>query len=407
MHLAYLVSRYPSVSHTFVLREVLALRAAGVRVDTYTVRRADGGYRLSREDREARETTQSLVPADPVELVTAHLTALLTRPRRYLSTLRLALALRAPGARAALWQVFYFGEAVLMWHKCRRSGSRHIHAHHANVGSDVALLAAHLGGRGWSWSFTLHGPTELFDVSAHKLAQKTERALFVACISEYARSQLMGLVGTEHWPKLRLIRCGLDVNRFGVVDRGDRRGALRILNVGRAVPVKGQSLLIEAVAELKRQGVEAELTVVGDGAQAAELRATAARIGVADRVEFAGAVGQDEILAFYRRADVFAMPSFAEGLPVVLMEAMATGMPVVSSRITGVPELVEDGVSGLLITPGRLDELVAALAALLTATPERRAAMGAAGRARIEAEFASERTAQSLLALFREMLPEA
>ena len=407
MHLAYLVSRYPSVSHTFVLREVLALRAAGVRVDTYTVRRSDTGYRLSREDREARDTTQALVPADPLELVAAHLIALLTRPRCYLATLLLALALRAAGGKAALWQVFYFGEAVLMWHKCRRAGSRHIHAHHANVGSDVALLAAHLGGPGWSWSFTLHGPTELFDVHAHRLPQKTERARFVACISEYARSQLMGLVGTEHWSKLRLVHCGLDVERFGAVDRSDRGGVLRILNVGRAVPVKGQSLLLEAVTQLGREGIAAELTVVGDGPRATELREIAERLGVADRIEFAGAVGQDEILAFYRRADVFAMPSFAEGLPVVLMEAMATGMPVIASRIAGVPELVEDGVSGLLVTPGRLDELVAALAALLTATPERRAAMGAAGRAKVEAEFASERTAEALLATFREMLPEA
>ena len=405
MHLAYLVSRYPSVSHTFILREVLALRAAGVRVDTFTVRRPAADYELSRDDREARDTTQALVPPVPLELVTAHLVALVTRPRRYLATLRLALGLRAAGGKAALWQVFYFGEAVLMWHKCRRAGARHIHAHHANVGSDVALLAARLGGRGWSWSFTMHGPTELFDVREHRLAQKTERALFVACISEYARSQLMGLVGTEHWDKLRIVHCGLDVSRFGAVDRSGRNGPLRILNVGRAVPVKGQSLLVEAIAELGRQGVDARLTVVGDGPQAAELRDSATRLAVAGQVEFAGAVGQDEILAYYRRADVFALPSFAEGLPVVLMEAMATGLPVVASRIAGIPELVEDGVSGLLVTPGRRDELVAALAALLCATPERRAEMGAAGRSRVEAEFASDRTAQVLLATFREMLP--
>ena len=401
MHLAYLVSRFPSVSHTFVLREVLALRAAGVRVDTYTVRRPSADYDLSRDDREARATTEVLVPPLPRELVAAHMTALLTRPHRYFGTLRLALSLRAAGARSALWQIFYFGEAALMWRKCMRSGARHIHAHHANVGSDVAMLATHLGGPGWSWSFTMHGPTELFDVREHRLAQKTERAHFVVCISEYARSQLMGLVATEHWSKLHVVHCGVDVRRFAAVSRNGRPAALEILNVGRVVPVKGQSLLVEALAELRRRGIDARLTIVGDGPQAPELRELTQRLGVEDRVEFAGAVGQDAILDYYERADVFAAASFAEGLPVVLMEAMATGLPVVASRIAGVPELVEDGVSGYLVAPGRVDELVAALERIATADPKARAAVGAAGREKVVAEFAIDRTAEDLLKVFR------
>jgi glycosyltransferase involved in cell wall biosynthesis len=301
-----------------------------------------------------------------------------------------------------VWQVLYWGEAVLMWHRCSRAGTRHIHAHHANVGSDVALLAAHLGGRGWSWSFTLHGPTELLDVRAHRLAQKGEAASFVVCISEFARSQLMALVGTEHWSKLSVVHCGLDVSRFAEVARNGRPGPLEILNVGRAVPVKGQSLLIEALAALTRRGVDARLTVVGDGPQAGELHELADRLGVAGRVEFAGAVGQDAILGYYERADVFATPSFAEGLPVVLMEAMATGLPVVASRITGVPELVEHGVSGYLVAPGRVDELVDALERLASASPAERAAMGSAGREKVVAEFAIDRTAEALLGVYHE-----
>ena len=405
MQIAYIVSRYPFVSHVFILREVLALRRAGARVHTFTVRRPGAEHVLSADDRDAQATTSALVPAPVGELLVAHLLALATRPRHYVAALRLAIGLRARGARAALWQVFYFGEAVLMWHRCRRIGVRHIHAHHANVASDVALLSARLGGAGWTWSFTLHGPTELFDVREHRLAQKAADARFVACITDHARSQVMGLVDSRHWQKLRVVHCGVDLESYEIVDRGEREQATEILTVGRAVPAKGQALLIEAVAELTARGVEARLVVVGDGPQLEELRALAARLGVADRVEFPGAVGQGEIRAHYARADVFAMASFAEGLPVVLMEAMATGLPVVASRITGVPELVQPGENGLLVAPGRADELADALAELLGAPAARRAELGLAGRRKVEAEFAIDRTAERLLEIFEELVP--
>jgi glycosyltransferase involved in cell wall biosynthesis len=248
----------------------------------------------------------------------------------------------------------------------------------------------------------MHGPTEFFDVREHRLAQKAESARVVVCISEHARSQVMGLVPTSHWHKLRVVHCSVDSGRFAPVDRRGR-GAREVLTVGRAVPVKGQTLLIEAMAELKRRGVDARLTLVGDGPQMPELRELVERLAVADRVDLTGAVGQDEIGALYARADVFAMPSFAEGLPVVLMEAMATGLPVVASRITGVPELVDDGVSGLLVAPGRVDGLVAALERLLGASAEEREAMGRAGRERVVAEFDADTTAAQLLAAFEEM----
>ncbi|HKP89685.1 MAG TPA: glycosyltransferase [Thermoleophilaceae bacterium] len=401
MKLAYVVSRYPFVSHVFILREVLALRRAGVEVETFTIRRSGAEHVLSADDREAAATTHAIVPPRPLDLLAAHMTALATGPGRYASTLALALRLRGRGARALLWQVFYFGEAALMWRACRRMGIRHVHAHHANVASDVALLAARLGGAGWSWSFTMHGSTEFFDVREHRLQQKVELASFVVCVSHHGRSQLMRLVDTSHWDKLRVVRCGVDVTAFAPGERDEREAPLEVLTVGRVDPVKGQPLLIEAVAELRRRGVDARLTFVGDGPGLAELTALADRLGVADRVEFPGAVGQDEIRAYYRRAGAFALPSFAEGLPVVLIEAMACGLPVVASRITGIPELVEDGVSGLLITPARGDELADALGAL-AADPALRAEMGRAGRAKVVAEFDIERTTADLLAVFTE-----
>lgn len=404
MKLAYVVSRYPFVSHVFILREVLALRRAGVEIETFTIRRPEPEHILSAADREAAATTHVIVPPRPLDLVLAHAAAFLRSPSRYFATLTLALRLRGRGARSLLWQVFYFGEAALLWRTCRRAGVRHVHAHHANVASDVALLAARLGGPDWSWSFTMHGSTEFFDVREHRLPQKVELAGFVVCVSHHGKSQLMGLVGTDHWRKLRVVRCGVDVSVFAPRDDGDSGGPFEVLTVGRVDPVKGQPLLVEAMAELRRRGVDARLTIVGGGDGLADLQALAAGLGVTDAVHFAGAVGQDEIRAYYARADAFALPSFAEGLPVVLIEAMASGLAVVASRITGIPELVEDGVSGLLVTPSRGDELAEALAEL-AADPARREAMGRAGREKVVAEFDIERTASELAAVFAELVP--
>jgi glycosyltransferase involved in cell wall biosynthesis len=404
VRVAYLVSRYPLISHVFILREVQALRRAGAAVDTFTIRRPDDDQLLSEDDRREHAATHAIVPPDPAELVGAHLRALRASPRRFLGTLRLALELRGLGARAALWQVFYFVEAVLLWNELRRRGIRHVHAHFANVGADVALLAANLGGPGWSWSFTMHGSTEFFDVREHRLPQKVERARFVACVSAHGRSQLMAHVGTEHWDKLRVVRCGVELSRFDPSEAGRDGRPPEILTVGRTVPVKGQSLLIDSVAELERRGLTARLTIVGDGPELPELRRRAERLGVADRVEFTGAVSQHDVPGYYERADVFALPSFAEGLPVVLIEALAMGIPVVASRITGIPELVEEGVSGLLVVPGQGDALTDALHDLLERSPEERREMGHAGRRRVAAEFDVDRSSRVLLDLFAEMV---
>jgi glycosyltransferase involved in cell wall biosynthesis len=399
LKLAYLISRYPLLSHTFILREVRGLRRAGVQVDTFTIRRSGPEEILSDADREEDASTHALVPPPPGRLAAAHLRALLTRPGRYAQTLRLAFSLRGRGARAALWQLFYFGESALMWDACRRRGIRHIHAHHANVASDVALLAASLGGPEWSWSFTMHGSTEFFDVREHRLAQKVELARFVVCVSHHGRSQLMSLVGTDHWDKLHVVHCGVDLSEFEPVSRNGA-GPVDVLTVGRALPVKGQALLIEAVADIARRGQDVRLTIVGDGPLIDELRERAASLGVADRVTFAGAVGPDQVPAFLARSDVFALTSFAEGLPVVLIEAAASGLPVVASGITGIPELVEHGESGMLFVPGRADALAEALGAVVAAPPERRRAMGQAGRGRVAAGFDIEKTVEELRAVF-------
>ncbi|MBV9212630.1 MAG: glycosyltransferase, partial [Actinobacteria bacterium] len=202
--------------------------------------------------------------------------------------------------------------------------------------------------------------------------------------------------------KLHVVHCGLDAGLFEPPDRSTRSSPVEVLTVGRIVPVKGQSLLVRALADLTARGLDARLTVAGDGPGRGELERLAHDLGIADRVALPGAVGQDAICDHYARADVFALPSFAEGLPVVAVEAMAMELPVVASRITGMPELLDEGHSGLMVTPGRADALTDALARLIDAGPKRRAEIGRAGRAKVVAEFDLEHSAAQLLQIFAE-----
>ena len=384
---AYLTSRYPAVSHTFVRREVDALRSAGWRVDTYSVRAVDPDDVLAAADKDAARSTRSILPTTPGRIVASQVAALRRSPGGWARALGTALRSGGLDLRRLVWSVFYFAEAVLLWDMVRTTPARHVHAHFANVAADVARLTSVIGrlvdGEAWSWSFTMHGPTELADVTAFDLAAKAHDASGVVCISEYCRSQLMGLVDEDQWPKLVVAHCGVDLDRFAPVDRSDHDPTvLRILCVGRLVREKAQSLLVDAVAELRDRGIAAHLVLAGDGRHR---DAVAARADP-DLVTMLGAVNQDDIVALYGDADVFALPSFGEGVPVVLMEAMATGLAVVTTAVAGIPELVEHGRSGLVVAPGRLDALVDALAELAD-DPDRHRELGRAGRRAVEAAY--------------------
>jgi glycosyltransferase involved in cell wall biosynthesis len=196
-----------------------------------------------------------------------------------------------------------------------------------------------------------------------------------------------------------VVHCGLDTAAFSPAERRDGDGTLRILNVARLTGVKGHPVLLEAVAELRRGGRDVRLTIVGDGPERERLRRQASELGIDSAVDLPGAVGQDRIRDHFAAADVFCVPSFAEGVPVVLMEAMAMELPVVATRVMGVGELVEDGVHGLLVAPARADRLADALAQLAD-DPERRARMGAAGRRKVQAEFEQDASAARLAELF-------
>jgi glycosyltransferase involved in cell wall biosynthesis len=398
---AYLTSRYPAISHSFIAREVETLRRLGMRIDTFGIHRADPEHVLCAADRDALRTTYAVAPPRWGAVLAAHARALLVRPRRYLATLRLGLGFPVPSGRARLRRLVHFAEGVQVWRECERRKIPHLHAHFTSPPADVALLAAELGG--WTWSFTAHGVDIPAD-SASWLAEKVRRAAFVVCVSDHGRGQLMALVEEEHWPKLHLVRCGVDVAAFERRTPRERGGApLRVLTVGRAEAVKGQPVLVEAVAALGRRGFDVEATLVGGGSMLPALRNRARELRVDEQIHFAGHVAHEAVHAHYAAADVFCLPSFGEGVPVVLMEAMAAGLPVVASRVGGIPELVEHGVCGFLVSPGRADLIAAALERLAD-DPELRQRMGDAGRSIVAGRFDPSASGRRLAELFQATL---
>jgi glycosyltransferase involved in cell wall biosynthesis len=402
--IAYLTGRYPAISHTFVLREVEALRALGVDIASFSIWRTEPGELLAQADRAEQARTFALLPPSLRAYARAHLLALRLRAGAYLRHLPDALRLGPPGVRGKLLACSWFLESVVLWYECRRRDIRHIHVHLNGTAPAVAMLAARLanhvsGERDQTWSMTVHGPAEFYDVKGERLAAKVRDASFVVCISDFARSQVMTLVDETEWDKLFVIHCGVPRDAFlSRAPEGNGREA-SILSVGRLASAKGQAVLVDAVAELAARNVPARLKLVGDGPKRPVLERLIADRGVASRFELVGAVGADEILGYYANADVFCLSSLAEGVPVVLMEAMAAGLPVVAPRIMGISELVEDGVSGLLVAPGRPDQLASALERLV-ADPELRAQLGQSGREKVAAEFGLERSAGQLRDLF-------
>lgn len=393
---AYLVSQYPAPSHVFVEREIEGLRALGVRVDTFSVRPVPTEALLSRVMREeAARTTVLLTDRRAVAAAVARLTR--AHPLASLRGIGRAARTGPRYARHRLWQLFYWAEAVRLHDELDRRGLRHLHVHFSNNSADIARLVVEIGravdgpGAGWRWSMTVHGPTEFERVEAADLAAKVLDAAGVACISDFTRSQLMRLVPPEVWPRLDLVRMSVDVDRYQPVERpvvpvGAGR-PLRILNVGRLVPEKGAPVLLDALAQLVADGVPVEARLVGGGELAGSLAEQVDDLGLAGSVTLTGPVGQEQLPELYRWADVFVLPSFQEGLPVVLMEAMASGLPVVTTAIAGIPELVTDRVSGRVLPAGRADAVAEALRELAL-DPALGVSWGTAGREKVVAEFA-------------------
>jgi glycosyltransferase involved in cell wall biosynthesis len=397
LRLAYLNTRYPFLSHTFIQREVASLREQGVEVVTFSIRRP--GVEELGVGADTREVSSTVYLLPGVgRLGFGALRAFVTSPLRLVRVVLAAQRLSPGGLGARFRHLAYAVEAVALAQGMRRSGLTHVHVHMANNAAMVALLASRFDPR-IRYSLTIHGSAEFFDVFRLRLREKAENAEFVRCISLFCRAQVMAWTSPASWDRFHVVHCGIPLDAFSGIEPG-RDGLLRVLTVGRLVAVKAYPVLFEALVILKARGIPWKLRMAGDGPERGRLEALAERLGIGDSVEFLGAIGEPRIPEELRRAGVLVVSSFMEGTPVVLMEAMAAGVPVLGTRVGGIPELVEDKATGRVVSPSSPQEIASALADIWERAPEA-AARAAAARRRVESDFDARATGREMLSLFR------
>ncbi|MGO9337889.1 MAG: glycosyltransferase family 4 protein [Terracidiphilus sp.] len=400
--IAYLVSRYPTLSMIFVLREVLALRALGFRIETASINPPDRPpAELTPQEREEAIHTYCVKCHGIAGAAAAHAKTLLGNFAGYWRGFALAFHLAGLNLSRLFLNLAYFTEGLMVGQWMRRNSQSHLHVHLASQAASVGLFTQCVFRVGFS--LTVHGPDEFYDAQGQYLAQKMAAASFIVCISSYTRSQLMNLSPYADWKKFVVVRLGVDPAVFSPQPQSSTQDAFEILCVGRLTPAKGQHLLIDAADRLTQQGRRVRLRLVGNGPDDSSLRERAARLSNPESVVFEGTVNQDRIRSLYASAHAFCLPSFAEGLPVVLMEAMAMQIPCVTTSIAGIPELIRNEVDGLLVTPGDAEALVAALARLMDDT-DLRNRLALSGRDRILEGYNLERNVERLAAVFAERI---
>jgi colanic acid/amylovoran biosynthesis glycosyltransferase len=404
MRLAYLVSQYPAVNHTFILREIRTLRSLGFDVEVISIRSPDRPFdQLSAEEQEEAGRTWAVLAAGPAAFLRAHVATLAARPLGYVRGLGLALGLARLDLRAAFFNLAYFAEAVVAGRRIHSQGLPHLHTH---FNSTVALFVTRIYSS-LTFSATIHGPDEFNDVRGFFLAEKVAAARFLCAISRYARSQLMRVSRPEHWHKIELAPLGVDTSVFAPRPHRARPERFEILSVGRLAAVKGQALLIEAVAALVAQGrTGLRLRIAGEGPEHAALAGLIAGQKLERYVSLEGACSQDRVRELYRETDLFALASFAEGVPVVLMEAMSMEIPCVAPWVNGVPELIRHNVDGWLVPPADAAVLASVIADLMD-HPELRENLGRSARMRIEEAYDLAENTRRLAAIYRRRLEPA
>lgn len=397
MRIAYFTGTYPRATDTFIQREVVGLRNLGLDVSTFSVRRPGDDNIVGPEQADERERTSYLLPLNLLRLIAAHLKLLFSHPGRYLNSLQLAWQTSQPGLGGFLYQVIYFLEAGLLADSMATQNITHLHNHIASSSCTVAMLAAELGD--FSFSFTMHGPHIFFEPYRWRIDEKIKRAKFVACISHFCRSQGMIFSRPEQWDKLRIVHCGVDPSLFDTVTHEGT--GKRLLYVGRLAAEKGLPVLLESLTKLVDSEPELILTVVGDGADRALLEQQVSKLNLQNHVRFLGYQSQSAVREHLKNTDVFVLPSFAEGIPVVLMEAMAAGVAVVATQVAGVSELVLSGANGYVVAPGDRHALTECIGFLIK-DADTRSRLGALAREKVEQEFNALVEVKKLYQLFTE-----
>ena len=397
MRICYFVSEYPAVSHTFIRREIVELERNGISVLRVSLR--GGGRELvDPDDIAERARTRYILDGGLMAFVIAFFNALLRSPAGLAKAARAAIRMMRPSSRPAPLHLAYLAEALVLAQWIREQKVQHIHAHFGTNGAEVAMLCHLL--TGVPYSFTVHGPDEFDRPEYLGLPAKVKHAAFVCVISSFTGSQLCRWIPTEDWHKIELVHCGLDADFLSaqparVVPKG------RLVTIGRLSEQKGHLVLLQALAQLAREGEPFKLTVAGDGPLRRQLEGAIRELGLEQHVELAGWMSNAEVRQAIREARALVLPSFAEGLPVVLMEALALGRPVITTYIAGIPELIAERDCGWLVPAGNTDRLASAIRQCLHAPDSVIWAMGAEGRSHVVAQHDIARECRKLATLFR------
>jgi colanic acid/amylovoran biosynthesis glycosyltransferase len=391
---AYLVNQYPKVSHSFIRREIRALERLGVAVQRISIRGWDEPL-VEPEDVEERQKTAYVLRDGLTPLLGSLARMLVRRPKQTLAAFATAVRMSVRADKPLPVHLIYVVQACRILEWLERSGATHLHAHFGTNPAEVAMYVRLLGGP--PYSFTVHGPEEFDKAPMLKLDQKTAHASAVVAISSFGRSQLFRWIPPADWPKVKVVHCGLE--------RGFEASSVkpcedaRFVCVGRLTEQKGQLLLLDAFRLVVDDHPRCRLVLAGDGEMRPDIERRIRDLDLVDNVLVTGWVSgcevRDEILA----ARALVLPSFQEGLPVVIMEAMALGRPVISTYVAGIPELVTPE-TGWLVPAGGVDDLANAMRLCLNCTAAKLTVMGEAARVRVRSRHSADRSAEKMVELF-------
>ncbi|WP_083097708.1 glycosyltransferase [Pseudophaeobacter leonis] len=398
MKIAYVLNSYPQPSHSFIRREIQALERQGISVLRLAMRPGSAPL-VDPGDQAEADRTQYVLQAGPLRLMQALLLQAARAPKAMMQGLGLALRLGRVSQAGRLRHLIYLAEAAYVAARCRQEGVDHMHAHFGTNATAVALLAQVLGGPGYS--FTTHGPEEFDAPLSLSLGEKINRARFAVAISSFGKSQLSRWADFAAWERLKVVHCGIEPARFEN-PASLPEGPLRLAAIGRFVEQKGQMILVRAMAEVVKTHPKVHLALIGDGEMRQDLEAAIAAAGLQNNVTLTGWLSEAGVRQQLATAHALVMPSFAEGLPMVVMEAMACARPVLATYIAGTPELVLPGETGWLVPAGDVAIMATAIVELAETPQARLQAMGQAGRARVLQRHDSDQEAGKLAALFHD-----
>jgi colanic acid/amylovoran biosynthesis glycosyltransferase len=394
--IAYFTSHYPAISHTFIRREIQALETLGFTVMRYASRNPPQEL-LDPEDMAEQRKTAYIINGSIVKLLACFLFTLLKQPISTLKIIGIAAKIGWHSDRGILRHFIYAVEATTLAYWCRRDGVKHLHAHFGTTPAAIAMLAHQLSRI--PYSFTAHGPEEFDKASLLSLDKKLRQAAFAVCVSSFGRSQLMLHSRFDQWQKIALVRCGVD-SRFLDAAIVSPPSSRRFVCVGRLSESKAQVVLVRAVSRLRQAGVLCEIVLVGDGRMRAQVEEAIRLAELEDQISITGWASGERVKAEIMAARALVLPSFSENLPVVIMEAMALGRPVISTYVAGIPELIQPGISGWLVPASDEVALAEAMQEALNAPVDRLAAMGEAARARVLENHDALKEAKKLKNLF-------